>query len=266
LQSYSDKLSIDTPENILLNAEIAGFGSRFVAALIDYIIIIILLFVVTALFSLAQDKNTASGFRGTFFPPLYYNAIFLVTWGYHLIFELVWNGQTPGKRRAGIRVIQANGLPVTVSAILIRNIVRLFDFLPVGYGLGMVMLFATKRTQRLGDLAARTVVIREQREVTLQTIKEDMRVEYRYVKPIEPIPYQIQVDRLTQEDRRRVVDFLQRRKTMSDVSSVADMLARQISQKMEVEGLSVRGGRVSEVFLEQVARAFELADQLDRRE
>jgi len=235
-----------------------------VAALIDYTIIFFLLFGVTWLFSLAQPTNGA--FRGSFLPPLYYVAIFLITWGYHLIFELIWNGQTPGKRRAGIRVIQADGLPVTVSGILIRNILRLFDFLPVGYGVGMIMLFATKRTQRLGDLAARTVVIREQREVTLQTIKEDMRVEYRYIKPIEPIPYQIQVDRLTQEDRRRVVDFLQRRKKMSDVGSIADMLARQISQKMEVEGLSVRGGRVAEVFLEQVARAFELADQTERRE
>ena len=263
LESYSDKLSIDTPENILLNAEIAGFGSRFVAALMDYIIIFMLLFGVTWLFSQAQGSNR---FVTPFYPPLYYVVVFLITWGYHLIFELVWNGQTPGKRRAGIRVIQANGLPVTVSSILIRNIVRLFDFLPLGYGVGLVMLFATKRTQRLGDLAARTVVIREQREVTLQTIKEDMRVEYRYVKPIEPIPFQIQIDRLDQEDRRRVVDFLQRRKKMSDVSSVADMLARQISQKMEVVGLSVRGGRVAEVFLEQVARAFELADQMERRE
>ena len=197
LESYSDKLSIDTPENILLNAEIAGFGSRFVAALMDYIIIFILLFGVTWLFSQAQGSNR---FATPFYPPLYYVVVFLITWGYHLIFELVWNGQTPGKRRAGIRVIQANGLPVTVSGILIRNIVRLFDFLPLGYGVGLIMLFATKRTQRLGDLAARTAVIREQREVTLQTIKEDMRVEYRYVKPIEPIPYQIQVDRLTQED------------------------------------------------------------------
>ncbi|MEO8612705.1 MAG: RDD family protein [Chloroflexota bacterium] len=266
MESYSDKLSIDTPENILLDAEIAGFGSRFVAALIDYTIIFALLFVITVLFSLAQPPNRNTAFQGSSVSPVYYVAIFLITWSYHLIFELVWNGQTPGKRRAGIRVIQANGLPVTVSAILIRNIVRLFDFLPAGYGVGLIMLFATKRTQRLGDLAARTVVIREQREVTLQTIKEDMRIEYHYIKTIEPLPYQIQVDRLTQEDRRRVVDFLRRRKAMSDVSSVADMLARQISQKMEVEGLSVKGGRVSEVFLEQVARAFELADQMDRRE
>lgn len=175
MENYSDKLSIDTPENIMLDAEIAGFGSRFVAALIDYTVIALMLVGVTWLFAQSQvrDRNAT---LTTFFPPLYYVVIFLITWGYHLIFELVWNGQTPGKRRASIRVIQSNGLPVTVSAILIRNIIRLFDFLPFFYGLGLVMLFATRRTQRLGDLAARTVVMREQRQVTLLNIKEDMRI------------------------------------------------------------------------------------------
>jgi uncharacterized RDD family membrane protein YckC len=262
LESYSDKLSIDTPENILLDAEIAGFGSRFVAALLDYIIIIILLVGVSYLFARAA-ANSESGTIS----PLYYVAVFLITWGYHLIFELIWNGQTPGKRRANIRVIQSNGLPVTVSAILIRNIIRLFDFMPFFYGLGLVMLFATKRTQRLGDLAARTVVIREQRQVTLQNLKEDMRIQYLYEKPIEPIPSYIQIDNLTQDDRRRVVDYLRRRAKMADNMGLANMLARQLGQKMGIDTMSM--GRFSlqpEMLLEQIARAFEIADQLQEEE
>jgi len=262
LENYSDKLSIDTPENIMLDAEIAGFGSRFVAALIDYAVIALLLVGVTWLFaqSSVRDRNTT---LIALFPPLYYIVVFLVTWGYHLIFELVWNGQTPGKRRAGIRVIQSNGLPVPVSAILIRNIIRLFDFLPFFYGLGLVMLFATKRTQRLGDLAARTVVIREQRQVTLQTIKEDMHVHYFYVKPIEPIPSFIQINLLTQDDRRRVVDYLRRRTEMAGGTGLADMLARQLSEKMGIDTMGMgRVIRQPEILLEQVARAFEIADQM----
>ena len=260
MESYSDKLSIDTPENILLDAEIAGFGSRFVAALMDYVIILILLIAVTWLFIRVQINDTAIS-------PFYYVTIFLITWAYHLIFELVWNGQTPGKRRAGIRVIQSNGLPVTVSAILIRNIIRLFDFLPVFYGLGLVMLFATKRTQRLGDLAARTVVIREQRQVTLQTIKEDMRVQYLYVKPIEPVPSYIQIDLLTQDDRRRVVDYLRRRAKIADGTGLANMLARQLAQKMGIDTMAM--GRLAQrpdMLLEQIARAFEIADQIQNKE
>ncbi len=260
MERYSDKLSIDTPENILLDAEIAGFGSRFVAALMDYTLIVILLVGVTWLFIRSDAK-------GSSILAFYYITIFLITWGYHLIFELIWNGQTPGKRRASIRVIQSNGLPVTVSAILIRNIIRLFDFLPLFYGLGLVMLFATKRTQRLGDLAARTVVIREQRHVTLQTIKEDMRIQYLYVKPIEPIPSFIQVDLLTQDDRRRVVDFLRRRTKMADGTGLADMLARQYSHKMGIDTLAMgRVARQPEMLLEQIARAFEVADQLREEE
>jgi uncharacterized RDD family membrane protein YckC len=243
-----------------LDAQIAGFGSRFVATLIDYALIVILLIAVTWLFIRVQINDASIS-------PFYYLAIFLITWGYHLVFELIWNGQTPGKRRAGIRVIQSNGLPVTVSAILIRNIIRLFDFLPLLYGLGLVMLFATKRTQRLGDLAARTVVIREQRQVTLQNIKEDMRIQYLYVKPIEPIPGLIQIDLLTQDDRRRVVDYLRRRSTIADGTGLADMLARQLAQKMGIDTMAM--GRIAnrpDMLLEQIARAFEIADQMQNEE
>ncbi|MBA3872309.1 MAG: RDD family protein [Anaerolineae bacterium] len=256
METYSDKLSIDTPENILLDAEIAGFGSRFVAALTDYIIISILLVGMTWLF-------ISSNIKGSAILAFYYISIFLITWGYHLIFELVWNGQTPGKRRAGIRIIQSNGLPVTVNAILIRNIIRLFDFLPFFYGLGLVMLFATKRTQRLGDLAARTVVIREQRQVTLQTLKEDMRVQYIYVKTIDPIPSFIQIDQLTKDDRHRVVDYLQRRSKMANDTGLSDMLARQLAQKMGIDSFAMANvARQPDILLEQIARAFEINEHL----
>lgn len=257
MEYNADKLSIDTPENILLDAEIAGFGSRFVAALIDYGVIAVLLIGLSLLFSAASVRvNPITG-------ALFYIIVFLITWGYHLIFELIGNGQTFGKRRVGIRVIQANGLPATVSALLIRNIIRLFDFLPLFYGLGLILLFATKRTQRLGDLAARTVVIREQRQVTLQTLKEDTRIDYYYVKAIDPIPSYIQIDLLTQDDRRRVVNFLQRRAKMADTATAGEMLANQIAQKMEMEPL-IKSRLVSKpgVLLEQVARAFEIDDRM----
>ncbi|MCB9451049.1 MAG: RDD family protein [Anaerolineaceae bacterium] len=257
MQSYSDHLAIDTPENILLSAEIAGFGSRFMAALMDYILIALLLVGITWLFTQARP----SGISGSadWFPAVYYIVIFLITWGYHLIFELLWNGQTPGKRRAGIRVIQSNGLPVTVSALLIRNIIRLFDFLPMLYGLGLVMLFATRRTQRLGDMAARTVVIREHRHVTVQTIKEDMRIHYLHVKPTDPIPSFIQIELLTEDDRYRVVDYLRRRGKIVNSDNIANVLARKLSVKLEIER---RYTGNADRLLEQIARAFELADHL----
>jgi hypothetical protein len=126
---------------------------------------------------------------------------FLLITFYHLFFELAWNGQTPGKRRTGLRVIQSNGLPLTVSGAIIRNLVRLFDFMPILYGFGLIVLFATKNTQRLGDLAAKTVVIRERKQLTLTTLKENLAVQYWHIKPIDPLPYYIRVEHLTQDDR-----------------------------------------------------------------
>src|SRR5262249_32763682 len=121
---------------------------------------------------------------------------FLIITFYHLFFELLWNGQTPGKRMFGIRVVQANGLPLTASSAIIRNLVRLFDFFPILYGIGLVSMFATKQTQRLGDLAAHTIVIRERRGVTLQNLKEDLTVHYHHISRMDPIPANIDIANL----------------------------------------------------------------------
>lgn len=263
MDDYSSKLSIDTPENIVLDAEIAGFGSRCIAAIIDYTILLLLLIVSAVLFtqSVSPRDRDETGFAAL----LVLIQFSLISF-YHLIFELIWNGQTPGKRRAGIRVVQSNGLPVTVSGVLIRNLVRLFDFLPFFYGVGLIVLFATKNTQRLGDLAARTIVIRERRQLTLNTLKENLTVNYWHVKPIDPIPHYVQIDRLTDADRRTVVDFLQRRAEMRSYEGIAQMLAQNLARKMEDETL-VQNMRHSPkqagLFLEQIARAFEIAERTE---
>lgn len=262
MDDYSSKLSIDTPENILLDAEIAGFGSRCIAAIIDYSILLVLLILATILFAQAVPANQ-QGETG------YYALLVLVQFilisFYHLVFEVAWNGQTPGKRRAGIRVVQANGLPLTLSGALIRNLVRLFDFLPFFYGIGLIVLFATKHTQRLGDLAARTIVIRERQQLTLTTIKEDLHVNYWHVKLVDPLPHYIQIGDLTAEDRRTVVNFLRRRGEMRSYDSIARMLAQQIARKMNADALTDLGysPKRAEIFLEQVARAFEIAEKTD---
>ncbi len=262
MDDLSSKLSIDTPENILLDAEIAGFGSRCMAALIDYTILTVLVIIVTYLYERAipvERRNETAAIALLIFLQ------FLLITFYHLFFELLWNGQTPGKRRTGLRVIQSNGLPLTVSGAVIRNLVRLFDFMPILYGFGLVVLFATKNTQRLGDLAAKTVVIRERKQLTLTTLKENLSVQYWHIKPIEPLPYYIRVERLTQDDRRMVVDYLRRRYELRDRETISKMLARQMAGKMEEPDLDISlssSALRAEQFLEQVARAFEVAEKL----
>jgi uncharacterized RDD family membrane protein YckC len=258
--SLDETLAIDTPENIILEAEIAGFGSRCLAALIDYTIILGLLFVLYA-FTL----SAVIGSRGSSTAVVIYIIIqFVIFLGYHLIFEWAWNGQTLGKRWLGIRVVQTNGLPITVTAVLIRNILRLIDFLPLGYGVGLISLFVTRRTQRLGDLAARTVVIRERKQVTLATIQQETRVQYIYLRAVDSLPGYVDISNLTAADRQRVIGYLNRRVDIVSRDSTAVLLARGLARQMpepDVEGRVTRSGREAEIFLEQVARAFEVVDK-----
>jgi hypothetical protein len=91
--------------------------------------------------------------------------MFLIDWGYGFLFEAFWSGRTPGKRTAKIRVIKVGGYPIGVFDALLRNLLRAADGLPVFYGVGLVVMFFTKRMQRFGDLAAGTFVVHEEREV-----------------------------------------------------------------------------------------------------
>lgn len=252
-----ESLAIDTPENVLLNAEIAGFASRCVAAMIDYLILISasLCLYLTMLRSAQSDFATSPLF-------LIVGQFVFMTF-YHLILELVWNGQTVGKRALKLRVVQSNGLPATTSALVIRNLVRLFDFLPTFYGVGLVSLFVTEHTQRLGDIAAKTVVIREQSSIELHSVYNDFRVDYRRLSRFVPLPGYIQVDNLTQIDRERIVRLLSRRDTLINPGATLIVMAYYIANRMPLPISTFNFGLPAnaEIFLEQTARSFELAEQ-----
>ena len=250
-----NNLLIDTPENVPLEAEIAGFGSRCMAALIDYILLIAIMAIFFCLGSraIATISPSDTGLAIAVFILVQ----FLIISFYHLIFEFLWNGQTPGKRRIGIRVVQTNGMPVSTSAILTRNLVRLFDFLPMIYGIGLLVMFATRRTQRLGDLAAQTIVIYERPRLNLQNIQEDFKVKYEFISRYDPIPGNIQIANLNQDDRRTVVNYLQRRQQLQNREYVAILVAKQIADRIGIPGEVVSLNR-AETFLEYIARAFEV--------
>jgi uncharacterized RDD family membrane protein YckC len=147
--------TIRTPENLELTYALAGAGSRSAAYLIDCFILIvgsqlgINLFIALAALPLGPDWAAAVGvFMG-----------FLVFNGYFIFFEWLLSGQTPGKRLVGIRVIKVGGYSLRFLDVLLRNLMRFVDFLPVFYGVGAASLLITSRCQRLGDLVAGTLVV-----------------------------------------------------------------------------------------------------------
>lgn len=260
VNELEDNLFIDTPENLVLEAQIAGFGGRCMAAMIDYLIMYAVMLLFGCLFARSVIYETENSRWAWGILILIQFTVFFF---YHLLFEYAWNGQTPGKRYLGMRVVQASGLPLSISGLLIRNFVRLVDFLPLFYGVGLLAFFVTKHTQRLGDLAAQTVVIYEYKKLTLNALQEDYTIQYFFVESADSIPTYIKLASLNEADRRVIVDYLQRRWDFPTTRPLLVIpIAARLAEAMGVETLlQLNTVQSAETFLEQIARAFELAER-----
>jgi uncharacterized RDD family membrane protein YckC len=158
-----NQLKIDTPEQIALELSLAGIGSRFLAIAIDTLIQAALYFITALVFVIAIPLGFSVF---TFLPRLIGPAMaifigFAIYWGYFAIFEILWKGQTPGKRFTGIRVIKESGRPINAFEAIGRNLMRAVDGLPGIYGVGLVCMMCNQQSRRLGDFVAGTVVVHE---------------------------------------------------------------------------------------------------------
>lgn len=165
---FEDRLRIDTPEGVELELTLAGLGSRVGAAAIDGVILaiatIVVLIAVVMIGSASVSEDMFSLVIG--FGAL---LVFVILFGYYLLFETLNSGRTPGKSALGIRVIRADGTPLGFGAVAIRTLLRMVDSLPAFYATGIVSILATPHNQRVGDLAAGTVVIRDRASGSLAT-------------------------------------------------------------------------------------------------
>jgi len=142
---------------------LAGLGSRFAAYLLDLLIEVAILAVGSVVLTVAADGTASTGTRYVY-AGLLAAVAFVDYFGYFVLCEMVSSGRSPGKRAAGIRVIRADGAPIGFKASLLRNICRLIDGFPQPLCLvGSVLILSTRANQRLGDLLAGTVVVRERR-------------------------------------------------------------------------------------------------------
>jgi uncharacterized membrane protein SpoIIM required for sporulation/uncharacterized RDD family membrane protein YckC len=151
-------LVVETPEHVALDYEIAGVGSRAAAAFIDQLIVVGL---IAALVLTVLLTGLARSVIGPTASALTLGLSFAIWYGYFIFFEAFRQGQTPGKRWIGIRVVSESGQAVSRSAAVVRNLLRVADFLPPPYLGGALFVMLHPRGRRLGDLAAGTVVVRD---------------------------------------------------------------------------------------------------------
>jgi uncharacterized RDD family membrane protein YckC len=157
---YDDILTISTPEGVELHLTLAGAASRFVSATVDILIQIVLLVCIAVVLGVLGDSGLGGGGPAVL-------GWFVISFGvivfYDIFFEVFHSGRTPGKRLNGLRVVRDGGQPVDFATSATRNVIRPIDFLPSAYLLGAGLILATRKNQRLGDIAAGTLVVRERR-------------------------------------------------------------------------------------------------------
>ncbi|HEX3687346.1 MAG TPA: RDD family protein [Gaiellaceae bacterium] len=159
---FQDRLTIDTPEGVPLELTLAGVGSRFASALLDYILQFVILVALALVLGYGAGFSPGSSSVSAAFWVVGFFAVF---WGYDVAFEVLNSGRTPGKAANGLRVVRESGAPVTFGPSAVRNVIRIIDLLPGTYLVGITSILVTKRNQRVGDLAAGTLVIREARKL-----------------------------------------------------------------------------------------------------
>jgi len=217
-----DTLVIETPERVPLHFALASIGNRFIACAIDHIIQIIVLMVMVIVFLIIKDAADFGARLAN--APKWVIALlvivqFIIINGYFAIFEWLWSGQTPGKRWLKLRVIREDGRPISFFEAMIRNLIRVIDFIvPPFYSVGLVSVFATERDQRVGDLVAGTVVVRERES-------EAPAFDKVFASPISdaamhrsfaPVQFTADVNKLTEREISVVESFLRRRSELKN--------------------------------------------------
>jgi uncharacterized RDD family membrane protein YckC len=162
-----DVHTVRTPENVVFEHELAGLTARALGLLIDILVMSTL--VGLAALTCAVFGVVLAGFARA----LYFVALFAIQWGYAVVLEWRWHGQTIGKRIAGTRVLASTGLEISFGQAALRNLLRMVDILPGGYLLGAVSALLDGRGRRLGDIAADTLVVRVERGIRLKEILGD---------------------------------------------------------------------------------------------
>ena len=255
---FFNRVSLSTPESIELEFTLAGIGNRTLALAIDYPILALLLvgfWAIWSAFSLGLMSYLSQATFNYASAPLWLLAIallisFFLFTGYFAFFEVVWQGQTPGKRITKIRVIRDDGRPIGLSQAAMRALLRPLDDL---FFIGVFFILLGKQEKRLGDWAAGTLVVQEQRgdrkaTLTISDPAKQLAIE---------LPKLADLSQLLPDDFAVVRAYLQRRRTMETQAKndLSINLARQLRTVIALE--TIPPNTTSDQFLEAVYEAYQ---------
>lgn len=226
------ELTIVTPEHVRIRLDPAGLGSRFLATMIDTLIVqgssSLLVLLIRGLLP------EALAFA------VFVTVNFLLTWGWHVYFETRRQGRTPGKRALKIRVIDARGLPVSLHQSLVRNITRVLDFAPAFYGVAAIAALVSKSRRRLGDIIADTLVVRDAQPLAY---RGQLAAERRYNSLRTPRVLRLIRHRISLEERELLLTICLRADKMSSTAryDLMEEVAAFYRAKLEVEEERISG-------------------------
>ena len=218
-----ETLVIETPERVPLHFALASIGNRFLACALDHTIqgLVLAVIVIAGLIiaNVTSLENTIESAPKWVYAILIV-VVFLIFSSYFAFFEWLWSGQTPGKRWLKLRVIREDGRPITFWEACVRNLLRTFDMMPAPfYSIGLISVFVNSRDQRVGDMVAGTVVVRE-REAEAPPFAQV------FASPVsdpalrrsfKPVDFNANLNSLTEAEIQVVETFLRRRWELSDV-------------------------------------------------
>lgn len=234
LVAVDRSLDVRTPESIAFSYELAGLGSRFLALVVDQIIqLLVLAAIVFGLFMAAARLPTPHGetpisrqLAESIAIALLVIVVFSILFGYFIVFEAVWNGQTPGKKLLGLRVVRDRGYPIDFGASLIRNLIRVGEWVLGYYVLAAISALLSPENKRLGDIAAGTIVVRDARLAPAGAFTQTN------AEPVyAPTSY------LSGEERGLIKRFLERRDSLTENRrrELAEQLAARIRSRVPAD-------------------------------
>lgn len=251
---FFNRITLQTPESVELEFTLAGIGNRALALIIDYTALSLTLLVFWIVWAVVsyQLVTALSDINniGTWLIAIALLLNFLIYTGYFVFFEVIWQGQTPGKRYAKIRVIRDDGRRIGIQQAALRSLLRPIDDILF---IGAFLIILNQKEKRLGDMVAGTLVIQEEYITAVTNFPLSPEAK----ELADRLPEMANLSLLLPDDFATIREYLHRRDQMTPhaKAELSLQMARQIRKAIELQNLPE--GLTADVFLEAVYLAYQ---------